>query len=84
MGIFTKAENEQVIATVSNNPVSPYLMLDEKDFACLVRGGVLHVGNLRIALRDIGFDQMNHAIEKAQDGIEIYKDHVKETGLNAK
>ncbi len=53
-------------------------MLDEHDFTCLVRGGVLHVGELRIALRDIGFDQMDQCIDVARDGINIYKDHVKD------
>ncbi len=53
-------------------------MLDEQDFSCLVRGGVLHVGNLRIALKDIGFDQMNKALDSAIDGIEHYKDHIKQ------
>jgi hypothetical protein len=72
MGLFTGAKG-----TVPVQPLS-YLMLDEKDFSCLVRGGVLHVGNLRIALKDIGFDQMNKALDSAIDGIEHYKDHIKQ------
>ena len=53
-------------------------MLDEEDFKCLVRGGVLHIGNMKIALKDIGFDQMNKALELAMDGINIHKDHIKQ------
>jgi len=54
-----------------------FIMLDQEDFTCLVRGGVLHVGSLRIALKDIGFDVMDEAITKADNGIDHYKDHVK-------
>jgi hypothetical protein len=54
-----------------------FIMLDQEDFTCLVRGGVLHVGNLRIALKDIGFHVMDEAITKADNGIDHYKDHVK-------
>lgn len=61
---------------VSEDPIQ-YLMLDEKDFNCLVRGGVLHAGNLRIALRDIGFEQMDMAIDAASRGCDTYRDHVK-------
>lgn len=32
-----------------------FIMLDQEDFTCLVRGGVLHIGNLRIALKDNWF-----------------------------
>ncbi len=59
--------------------VCQYLKLDEKDFRCLVRGGILHVGNLRIVLSDIGFDEMQDCIESAILGKEIYKDHIKES-----
>ena len=53
------------------------IMLDEQDFACLVRGGVIHLGNLRIALKDIGFHVMDELISKADNGVDIYKGHVK-------
>lgn len=55
-----------------------YISLDEQDFKCLVRGGVLHCGDIHIMLRDIGFDQMNRALELAMDGINTYKDHIKQ------
>lgn len=57
-----------------------HIMLDEKDFSCLVRGGILEVGDLKIALSDIGFDQMDKYIDLARDGIDIYKNHTKSTG----
>lgn len=72
MGLFSG-----VTGTVPSNPLT-HLILDEKDFTCLVRGGVLHVGNLRIFLKDIGFDQMLNAIDKAKLGHDTYKDHAKE------
>jgi len=59
------------------NPPLEFIMLDQEDFTCLVRGGVLHIGNLRIALKDIGFHVMDEAITKADNGIDHYKDHVK-------
>lgn len=55
-----------------------YIMLDEKDFACLVRGGILRCGNVQIALQDIGFIQMEIAIENARVGIDRYKGHTRE------
>ena len=54
------------------------IMLDEECFKCLVRGGVVHSGKIRIALSDIGFDRMEHALDSAQRGIDIYKDHNRE------
>ncbi len=75
MGLFSKPEDEQV--TVPSNWISSHLTLNAKDFECLVRGGILHVGTLSIALSDIGFDKMYQSIEKAQDGIELYKSHIK-------
>jgi len=53
------------------------IMLDEECFKCLVRGGVVHSGKIRIALSDIGFDRMYDAIANAQVGFDIYKDHHK-------
>jgi len=55
------------------------IMLDEECFRCLVRGGVVHSGKIRIALSDIGYSVMYDAIADAQTGIaEIYKDHHKD------
>jgi len=54
------------------------IMLDEECFKCLVRGGVVHSGKIRIALSDIGFHRMVQAIASAEDGVEIYKDHHKD------
>ena len=54
------------------------IMLDEECFMCLVRGGVVHSGKIRIALSDIGFDRMYHAIESAERKIDTYKDHHKD------
>lgn len=53
------------------------IMLDEECFKCLVRGGVVHAGKIRIALSDIGFDRIYQAIESAEQGIDIYKEHHK-------
>ncbi len=55
-----------------------HIALDEQDFACLVRGGVLHVGDIKIILKDIGYIQMDIAIANAEAGIDVYKDHVKD------
>ena len=71
MGIFSKSQEDLL-------GIDRYIMLDEEDFKCLVRGGVLHIGNMKIALKDIGFDQMNKALELAMDGINIHKDHIKQ------
>ena len=54
---------------------SKFIMLDEECFKCLVRGGVVHSGKIRIALSDIGFDRMDDAITSADKGINLYKDH---------
>ena len=52
-----------------------YLMLDEEDFRCLVRGGVVEWDNIKIALRDIGFSTMYKSLEDALDGVDIGKNH---------
>jgi len=65
MGLFNTEERER------------YLMLDSEDFACLVRGGVLHCGNIKLALRDIGFSQMRNEIDHAELGEDTYKDHIR-------
>ncbi len=55
------------------------IILDEECFRCLVRGGVVHSGKIRIVLSDIGFTTMYDAITDAQTGLaEIYKDHIKD------
>jgi hypothetical protein len=66
MGLFSKGVDEP-----------RYLMLDEEDLKCLLRGGVLECDNIKIALRDIGFDRMNKALELAIDGINIGKGHTR-------
>jgi hypothetical protein len=77
MGLISKSYDEQP-DTVPSQPVCNYLKLNEEDFKCLVRGGVLHVGKqLRIILSDIGYEQMLNAIDSATQGIDIYKDHLK-------
>lgn len=58
------------------------VMLDEEDFACLVRGGTIIAGNLKIALQDIGYHNMDDAITKADNKIDLYKDHIKTTGVS--
>lgn len=60
-----------------------YISLDNEDFGCLVRGGVLTVvdaskgGVIKIALRDIGFDQMHLKINHAMSGQNTYAEHTK-------
>lgn len=55
------------------------IMLDEECFRCLVSGGVVHAGKIRIALSDIGFARMYKAIEQAEsDSYVISKDLHKE------
>ena len=54
------------------------IMLDEECFKCLVRGGVVHSGRIRIALSDIGYEAMLNAIDEATNGKDIYKDHRKD------
>ena len=77
MSLFSKADDEQPDIEPSQ-PIFNYLKLVEKDFKCLVRGGVLHVEKLRIILSDIGYAQMLNAIDSATQGHDIYKDHHKE------
>lgn len=56
------------------------IMLDEEDFKCLVRGGVISInkGGVKIALSDIGFDRMDIAIALAVEGVDIGKNHEKD------
>ncbi len=77
MGIFSVTDDEPLSYTGSVNTLHN-IMLDEKDFSCLVRGGIIHMGNLRIVLKDIGFDIMEQSLDSALAGKDIYKDHVKE------
>jgi hypothetical protein len=53
-----------------------YISLDQDDFNCLARGGVIKFGDrVSICLKDIGFNQMYEAIEKAEKGIDTYTGH---------
>lgn len=56
------------------------ISLDYEDFKCLVRGGVLIVGPVKIVLKDIGFHMMDEAINLADSGVDIHKDHTKFDG----
>lgn len=53
------------------------ILLDDEDFKCLVRGGILTLGDLQIGLKDIGFDQMYNAIHLAEEGNNIYEGRTK-------
>lgn len=63
------------------------ILLNQDDFSCLVRGGILNVifididgckiSEVQIALKDIGFDNMNAEITRAELSNDIYKDHTK-------
>jgi hypothetical protein len=45
------------------------IMLNEEDFRCLVRGGIICVtGGIHIALQDIGFDRILLAVCQEQEG----------------
>ncbi len=56
------------------------IILDEECFRCLVRGGVVHSGKIRIALSDIGYATMYDAIADAHSGLEErHKDHHKDS-----
>jgi hypothetical protein len=61
------------------------ISLDQEDFSCLVRGGVLNVARadkyqsftVMLMLQDIGFHVMEGEIASAQLGNDIYKGHNK-------
>ena len=54
-------------------------MLNEEDFRCLVRGGMICInGGMKIALQDIGYPTMYDAIANAQVGFDVGKNHEKE------
>lgn len=57
--------------------MTKHIKLDENDFACLVRGGVLTIPELdaKIILADIGFMEMGRALDSAIEGIDTYKEH---------
>lgn len=56
-----------------------YISLDEEDFRCLIRGGVIKFDDrVSICLKDIGFDKMFDALDSAAEGIDTYKDHIKD------
>lgn len=39
------------------------ILLDDNSFACLVSGGLVHVGKIRIALKNITYETMLEAID---------------------
>jgi hypothetical protein len=50
------------------------IMLDEEDFKCLIRGGVLTVNSyLKLALEDFGFYNMDNAMRSVRAGNDIGK-----------
>lgn len=55
------------------------IMLDNEAFKCLVNGGVVHCGKIRIALSDIGYARMLNAIDDATQGHNNYKDYIMES-----
>lgn len=68
MGLFSTEERQMAF------------MLDEEDFKCLVRGGILQLNShIKLALQDIGFEKMENSIDSARDGIDIYKGRDRET-----
>jgi len=62
-----------------NKKLELTILLNEEDFACLVRGGILTIedkdSDINIILKNIGFDQMDEAISRADQKIDIYKNH---------
>jgi len=62
-----------------------HISLDQEDFSCLVRGGVLTIARadkeqaytIKLALKDIGFGIMEAELASAQLGNDIYKGHDK-------
>lgn len=52
------------------------IRLDEESFKCLVGGGVVHCGNTRIALADIGYQTMLDAIDHSMEFYNQYNDHI--------
>ncbi len=60
-----------------------HIVLDEKDFSCLVRGGVLKVlhfsknQSIDLILSDIGFERMAYAMAHADKEENLYEDHEK-------
>lgn len=63
-----------------------FISLDEEDFRCIVRGGVLTIkvkndvyggSSIKIILKDIGFRRMCEAVEYATQGVDFRKDHEK-------
>lgn len=75
--LVTKGWN--VLATLK--PKHHRIKLENEDFNCLVRGGILtiedaHFGQtFHIALSDIGFHNMERGLELAIKGVDIYKAH---------
>ncbi len=57
------------------------LLLDDEDFSCLVRGGILKIPKLKleIALSDIGFGTMYDKLSNAVNKIDTYKNHTQDS-----
>ncbi len=55
------------------------IALNEEDFRCLVRGGVLTINDasqtVKILLNDIGFIAMTQAMHDAEGGVDNYVPH---------
>lgn len=58
------------------NEINKGILLGEESFKCLVRGGVIHSGKIRISLSDIGFEKMLEAIKNAVNDNDINVDHI--------
>lgn len=69
--------------TVKDDEISP-IRLDEEDFRCLTRGGILMIKNkknnklINVILSDIGFDRMAKALALAKAHHEIYRNHIRD------
>lgn len=62
-----------------------YITLNEKDFRCLVRGGMLSITHSKsnvltnICLKDIGYTSIHNAIVEAEEGKEkVYENRTRE------
>ena len=58
------------------------ISLDDKDFQCLVGGGILKIKapetTVRIALKDIGFFEMERIIAEVDESKDFYRDRERE------
>lgn len=70
-----------VIASLKSS--SHHISLNENDFDCLTRGGILQIVDennrniYNVALKDIGFTNMEKSITKAMAGIDIQKNYAR-------